>query len=91
NLYLLIKAEHGLDQCTYNTLTASQVAAIWIEGNNPVDSMNRDVIVESNREDYNASLKLAVHHSWHPGDYRFGLVGWPLCIAVKFPYFLPHH
>ncbi|CAG8592648.1 27903_t:CDS:2 [Dentiscutata erythropus] len=32
NLYLLIRADHKLDQRVYNRPTASQVAAIWVEG-----------------------------------------------------------
>jgi len=30
-LQLHIRADHGLDQCTYNIPTASQIAAIWLE------------------------------------------------------------
>ncbi|CAG8589826.1 26421_t:CDS:10, partial [Dentiscutata erythropus] len=31
NYQLVIKADHGLDQRTYNTPTSSQVAAIWVD------------------------------------------------------------
>ncbi|CAG8799122.1 4965_t:CDS:1, partial [Racocetra fulgida] len=34
-------------QRTYNIPTASQVAAIWVEGHEPIDCMKRDIIVES--------------------------------------------
>src|SRR6185369_9500866 len=47
DLCLLIKANHGLDQRTYNIPTASQVAAVWVEGQNPVHHTNRDIIVNS--------------------------------------------
>lgn len=42
---LIIRADSGLDQRVYNTLTASQVAAIWIEGVSPVAMQNRDVVI----------------------------------------------
>ncbi|CAG8830591.1 4715_t:CDS:1, partial [Gigaspora rosea] len=34
SFYLLIKADHCLDQQIYNAPTASQVVAVWIEGHN---------------------------------------------------------
>ncbi|CAG8821745.1 36804_t:CDS:2, partial [Gigaspora margarita] len=40
-------SNHGLDQRIYNAPTASQVAAIWIEGHDPVDFVKRDITVES--------------------------------------------
>ncbi|CAG8527155.1 31192_t:CDS:1, partial [Racocetra persica] len=40
NLYLLIKADQKLDQRIYNKPTASQVAAIWVEGNSPIQYTN---------------------------------------------------
>ncbi|CAG8847862.1 1535_t:CDS:2, partial [Racocetra persica] len=57
NLCLYIKADHGLDQRIYNMPTASQVAAVWIEGNNPTNYARRDIIVHSRTQgDY----------GWHP-------------------------
>ncbi|CAG8673172.1 11509_t:CDS:2 [Dentiscutata erythropus] len=47
NLRLLFRANYGLDQRKYNTQTASQVAAIWVEGYNPEGFMKRDIIVKS--------------------------------------------
>ncbi|CAG8598005.1 8473_t:CDS:1, partial [Ambispora leptoticha] len=44
-LNLFIKADHGLDQHIYNALTASQVAAVQIEGNNPINHSKRDIVV----------------------------------------------
>lgn len=34
-----------LDQRRYNVPTASQVAAIWVEGNNPQNCFDRSVVV----------------------------------------------
>ncbi|CAG8607435.1 15230_t:CDS:2, partial [Racocetra fulgida] len=44
NLSLYIKADYGLDQRIYNMPTASQVAAIWIESNNPTNNTKREMI-----------------------------------------------
>ncbi|CAG8701717.1 18367_t:CDS:2 [Dentiscutata erythropus] len=52
NLCLIIKANHGLDQRTYNIPTASQVAAIWVESYYPVGFVKQDIIG---------------NYSWHPG------------------------
>ncbi|CAG8505033.1 6938_t:CDS:2, partial [Scutellospora calospora] len=81
NLHLLIKADHGLDQRTYNKPTASQVAAIWIEGHDPVGPMKRDLIVESKSRSlqYVSEMSgsydpmqyplffLRGDYGWHPG------------------------
>ncbi|CAG8638860.1 6621_t:CDS:2, partial [Dentiscutata heterogama] len=40
-LCLLIRADHGLDQHVYNKLTALQVAAVWVEGNNSTEYAER--------------------------------------------------
>ncbi|CAG8759838.1 7482_t:CDS:2, partial [Gigaspora margarita] len=42
---------------TYNTPTASQVAAIWVEGHDPIGIIKRDIIVQS---------KSRGNHGWHP-------------------------
>ncbi|CAG8660673.1 35357_t:CDS:2 [Gigaspora margarita] len=43
NYKLIIKADHRLDQRTYNAPTASQVAAIWVESSNPSEFLsNKD-------------------------------------------------
>ncbi|CAG8717713.1 12785_t:CDS:2, partial [Dentiscutata heterogama] len=47
NLHLLIRADHKLDQPIYNKPTASQVAAVWVEGNNPIEYTKRDIIIQS--------------------------------------------
>ncbi|CAG8484501.1 6845_t:CDS:2 [Scutellospora calospora] len=47
NYQLIIKADHGLDQRTYNAPTALQVAAIWVEGNDSNESQKRDIIAHS--------------------------------------------
>ncbi|CAG8795681.1 11046_t:CDS:2, partial [Racocetra persica] len=36
NYRITIRANHGLDQQTYNTPIASQVAAIWVDGSDPL-------------------------------------------------------
>ncbi|CAG8695146.1 3887_t:CDS:2, partial [Racocetra fulgida] len=50
-LCLLIRADHGLDQRVYNKPTASQVAAVWVEGNNSIEYAERDIIVQSQSKD----------------------------------------
>ncbi|CAG8601269.1 19172_t:CDS:2 [Racocetra fulgida] len=39
------ETDYGLDQRTYNIPTASQVAAIWVEGHESIDRMKRDIIL----------------------------------------------
>ncbi|KAG5563862.1 hypothetical protein RHGRI_000157 [Rhododendron griersonianum] len=43
-----IRTDVKLDQRVYNSPSADQVAAIWIEGNNATVSHERDIIVHSN-------------------------------------------
>ncbi|CAG8852196.1 38939_t:CDS:2, partial [Gigaspora margarita] len=43
----ILEADHKLDQRVYNKPTASQVAAIWVEGSDPIEYAKRDVIVRS--------------------------------------------
>lgn len=45
DLTLQICKDAGLDQRCYNTPTADQVAAIWVEGNNPNILYDRDIII----------------------------------------------
>ncbi|CAG8631852.1 19565_t:CDS:2, partial [Cetraspora pellucida] len=57
NLHLFIKADHGLDQYMYNKPTASQVAAIWIEGHSHLGPMNEISLLNQNHEVYNIFLR----------------------------------
>ncbi|CAG8577000.1 4050_t:CDS:1 [Dentiscutata erythropus] len=79
-LQLSIKANHGLDQCIYNAPTILQVAATWIENNNPVNYTKYDIIVQSKSQGlqivselsscYNPMQYLLLffkkNYSWHP-------------------------
>nr|XP_027096190.1 uncharacterized protein LOC113716088 [Coffea arabica] len=47
NLQVCIKKDASLDQRVYNSPTADQVAAIWIEGNDPSENVQRDIIVHA--------------------------------------------
>ena len=47
NLQLHIKKDVRLDQRTYNSPAAEQVAAIWIEGNNQNIPLERDIIIHA--------------------------------------------
>lgn len=47
NLRLFIRADHKLDQHIYNKPTASQVAAVWVEGHDSIEYTKRDIIVQS--------------------------------------------
>ncbi|CAG8816757.1 827_t:CDS:2, partial [Gigaspora rosea] len=43
----LASADHGLDQRIYNKPIASQVAAIWVEGNDSINYTECNIIVQS--------------------------------------------
>nr|XP_027120740.1 uncharacterized protein LOC113737757 [Coffea arabica] len=47
NLQVCIKKDVSLDQRVYNSSTADQVAAIWIESNDPSENVQRDIIVHA--------------------------------------------
>ncbi|PKU77933.1 hypothetical protein MA16_Dca023035 [Dendrobium catenatum] len=51
NLQIHIRSDVRLDQRIYNAPTMSQVAAIWIEGNN-IDFIERDIILTSHSRTY---------------------------------------
>ncbi|CAG8678542.1 16635_t:CDS:2 [Dentiscutata erythropus] len=40
-------ADNNLDQCIYNKPTASQVAAICVEGDEPIEYIKRDIVIQS--------------------------------------------
>ncbi|KAG5565447.1 hypothetical protein RHGRI_001363 [Rhododendron griersonianum] len=73
-----IRTDVKLDQRVYNSPTADQVAAIWIEGNNANVSHERDIIVHSN-----SGHKHRVQHYYgcydplqYPLLFPRGEVGW---------------
>ncbi|XP_020266738.1 uncharacterized protein LOC109842248 [Asparagus officinalis] len=45
-LQICISKNTNLDQRIYNSPTAEQVAAIWIEGYNPNEPLNREIIIQ---------------------------------------------
>lgn len=47
NLQVCIEKDVSLHQRVYNSPTADQVAAIWIEGNDPSENVQRDIIVHA--------------------------------------------
>lgn len=47
DVQLHISKDVNLDQRVYNSPTADQVAAIWIEGNGPYIAVERDIIVHA--------------------------------------------
>uniref|UniRef100_A0A0E0C2M4 Uncharacterized protein n=1 Tax=Oryza meridionalis TaxID=40149 RepID=A0A0E0C2M4_9ORYZ len=67
-----------LDQRVYNAPTASQVAAIWVEGNNPQNIFDRSVVVYG-REERPRYIK-AYHRCYDPLSYPLFFpaaeVGW---------------
>lgn len=67
-----------LDQRVYNAPTASQVAAIWVEGNDPQNRFDRSVVVYG-REERPRYIK-AYHGCYDPLSYPLffpaGEVGW---------------
>ena len=81
DLCLRIRADHGLDQRIYNTPTASQVAAVWVEGHDHMDCAERDIIVHSRSQglqrisELNGSYDPMQYpllfprgdYGWHPG------------------------
>ncbi|CAG8784782.1 10372_t:CDS:1, partial [Dentiscutata erythropus] len=80
NLRLIIKADHSLDQRIYNTLTASQVAAVWINSHDPVNPTKRNIIVKTKSRnlqyisEMNRSYNLIQYPLFFPrGDYRWNL------------------
>ncbi|CAG8734407.1 23865_t:CDS:2, partial [Racocetra persica] len=80
-LRLLIRADHGLDQRTYNMPTTSQVAAVWVEGNDHINYTERDIIVQSRSQGLQRVSELSGcydpmqypllfprgDYGWHPG------------------------
>ncbi|XP_073035171.1 uncharacterized protein [Primulina eburnea] len=49
---LHIRQNAGLDQRCYNSPTADQVAAIWIEGKNPDIPYDRDIVIHGHNDEY---------------------------------------
>lgn len=47
DVQLHISKDVNLDQRVYNSPTANQVATIWIEGNGPYITVERDIIVHA--------------------------------------------
>lgn len=45
NLEIRIALNASLDQRVYNTSSVDQVAAIWVDGNNPNIPFERDIVV----------------------------------------------
>ncbi|CAG8727567.1 15757_t:CDS:2, partial [Cetraspora pellucida] len=74
-LFMLIRADiPGLDQRTYNNLTASQVAAIWVNSEMPSDIVQKhDIVLHTNMGQY-------VHISELNECYD------PLAYPILFPY-----
>ncbi|CAG8527697.1 589_t:CDS:2, partial [Scutellospora calospora] len=62
NYRLIIKADHRLDQHIYNAPIASQVATIWIEGNDSNKSQKRDII-------HSSILTASTNNEQNEGDF----------------------
>ncbi|XP_052164729.1 uncharacterized protein LOC127781722 [Oryza glaberrima] len=77
------------DQRRYNALTTSQVAAIWLEGDDPVRTFDRHVMVHAKGE--KPSYIKAYHGCYDPLAYPLfnpnGETGW----NVKMPYETPNN
>lgn len=78
NYVIRIRSDVKLDQRVYNAPTVDQVAAIWIEGNNPTTSQERDIIVHST-----SGRSHTVRHYYgcydplqYPILFPYGEVGW---------------
>ncbi|KAL6873446.1 hypothetical protein ACP4OV_013528 [Aristida adscensionis] len=83
-----LNTDIGLDQRVYNAPTASQVAAIWVEGNDPQSHFERGIMVygKSGQRQY---IK-AYHGCYDPLSYPLffpnGEIGWNLNIPKENPH-----
>ncbi|KAL6603039.1 hypothetical protein ACP70R_043400 [Stipagrostis hirtigluma subsp. patula] len=83
-----LNTDIGLDQRVYNAPTASQVAAIWVEGNDPQSHFERSIMVygKSGQRQY---IK-AYHGCYDPLSYPLffpnGEIGWNLNIPKENPH-----
>jgi hypothetical protein len=78
-----LNTDISLDQRVYNAPAASQVAAIWVEGNNPHGHFDRSIMVYGKSD--NPQYIKAYHGCYDPLSYPLffprGEVGWNLNIA----------
>lgn len=78
NYKLTIRDDVVVDQRVYNKPTSDQVAAVWIEGNNPSVPNVRDIIVYGNTGKMH---KVNYYYSCYdplqyPNLHPFGEIGW---------------
>ncbi|CAG8613902.1 23466_t:CDS:2 [Dentiscutata erythropus] len=57
--------DNNLDQRVYNKPTASQAAAIWVEGNDHISCTERDIIVQSRSQGLQRG-----DYGWHPNIFQ---------------------